>query len=122
MIVSNMVFDTPLEPIALPIGLRLQYWGLLMTPLLQILGMVFVWRKRHSLKPWSTVLAVVLNLAVVFVLYTVSLTIITLPSMMKFYPDLGYGLVVIAILGMIASVGSPLIYIKNRGVRTADRP
>ena len=121
MIVSNMVFGTSLEPIGLPIGLRLQYWGVLLTPFLQILGMVFVWRKRYGMKAWGAVLAVVLNLAVVFILYQVSLSIITLPSMIKFYPDLGYGLTAIAILGITASIGSILIYIKNRRVRKADR-
>ena len=121
MIVSNMVFGTPLEPISLPIGLRLQYWGILLAPLLQVLGMVFVWRKRHSLKALGVVLAVVLNLAVVVVLNKVSLTLITLPSMIKFYPDLGYGLVAIAILGITASIGSTLVYIKNRGMRKSDR-
>ena len=121
MIVSNMVFGTSLEPIGLPIGLRLQYWGVLLTPFLQILGMVFVWRKRYGMQAWGAVLAVVLNLAVVFVLYKVSLRIITLPSMMKFYPDLGYGLAAIAILGITASIGSTLIYIKNRGMRKSDR-
>ena len=121
MIVNNMIFDTSLKPIALPLGLRFQYWGVLLTPLLQILGMVFVWRKRQGMKAWGVVLSVVLNLAVVFVLYKVTLIIITLPSMIEFYPDLGYGLVAIAILGITASIGSTLIYIKNRGMRKSDR-
>ena len=50
------------------------------------------------------VLAVILNLAVVFVLFRVSLQIITLPSMLVYYPELGYSLIVIATLGIGWSV------------------
>jgi membrane glycosyltransferase len=90
--------------VSLPIGRRLQYWALLLTPLLQILGILVVWWNRQRIKGWGGVLAVILNLAVVFVLFRVSLQIITLPSMLVYYPELGYSLIVIATLGIGWSV------------------
>jgi hypothetical protein len=90
--------------VSLPIGLRLQYWALLLTPLLQILGILLVWRNRQRIKSWGAILVVVLNLAVVLLLFRVSLQIITLPSMLVYYPELGYGLIALAVLGIGWSV------------------
>jgi hypothetical protein len=90
--------------VSLPIGRRLQYWALLLAPLLQILGILLVWRNRQRIKGWGVLLTVILNLAVVLVLFRVSLQIITLPSMLVYYPELGYSLIVIATLGIGWSV------------------
>ncbi len=96
----NIIFDTPLADIALPAGLRFQYWGILLTPLLQILGIAFVWRRRQRIKVWGAAVTVILNLAAVYALLQVSLQIITLPSMFRFYPELGYGLAAAALIGI----------------------
>jgi len=90
--------------VSLPIGLRLQYWALLLTPLLQILGILLVWRNRQRIKGWGVLLTVILNLGVVLLLFRISLQIITLSSMLVFYPEIGYGLVAIATLGIGWSV------------------
>ena len=53
------------SPVSLPFIIRLQYWSILLVPLLQVLGIVLVWRKRQRMKAWGVLLTVILNLAVV---------------------------------------------------------
>jgi CubicO group peptidase (beta-lactamase class C family) len=113
-----MLNGKPAAPVSLPIGLRLQYWALLLTPLLQILGILLVWRNRQRIKGWGVLLTVILNLAVVILLFRLALQIITLPSMLVFYPEIGYGLIVIATLG----IGWSVIYTgMNLATRRTER-
>jgi len=91
-------------PVSLPFTIRLQYWSTLLVPLLQVLGIVLVWRKRQRMKAWGILLTVILNLVIVFLLFRISLTIITIHSLLVFYPELGYALITIATLGIGWSV------------------
>ena len=101
----RLLYDKPLSgPISPSIGTRLQYWALLLTPLLQMLGIAIVWRNRRRIKGWGVLLTVILNLAVVVTLFKVVLIRITFPSMLVFHPELGYTLIAIAALGIGWSV------------------
>jgi hypothetical protein len=103
--VLRLLYDKPSSgPISPSIGTRLQYWALLLTPLLQMLGIALVWRNRQRIKGWGVLLTVILNLAVVVSLFRVVLIRITLPSMLVFHPELGYVLIAIAALGIGWSV------------------
>jgi hypothetical protein len=102
--ILSLLNGKPAAPVSLPFLLRFLYWLLLLTPVLQILGIVLVWRKRQRIKGWLVTLIVIVNLAVVFLLYRLSLQIITLPSMLVYYPELGYTLVAVAALGIGWSV------------------
>lgn len=99
-----MLTGKPTVAVTLPLSLQLQYWGLLLTPLLQILGIAFVWRKRQHINALGFLLTIIMNLAVVFSLFEFSLSRMPLPSMLVFDPDVGYALVIIAALGIGWSV------------------
>jgi len=95
-----MLNGKPSTPVSLPFMMGFLHWSILLAPLLQIIGIVFVWRKRQRMKSWGVLLTVVLNLAVVFSLLASSKLIpFPLPSLLVFFPDVGYGLVVVATLG-----------------------
>lgn len=97
--VVNLLTGKTAADISLAFGQRFQYWALLLAPFLQIFVIVSTWRRRQSIHGWSVFLTVILNLAVVFFLFRLSLQIITLPSMLVFYPEIGYSLVATAALG-----------------------
>ncbi len=102
-------------PVALPFSSRILYWSILLTPLLQIIGISFVWRKRQGTKGWGVLLTVILNLAVVFGLLGLSQLIpFPLPSLLVFFPDVGYGLIVVATLGIGWSVIYTVMYLRAR--------
>jgi hypothetical protein len=86
----------------------------MLTPLLQILGAVLVWRKRQHIKVWGVLLTVLLNLAVVTLLLRFSLTRITLPSLIVFNPDVGYALVIVLALGTGWSLIFTTMYLMRR--------
>jgi hypothetical protein len=90
----------------------------LLTPLLQIFGIVLVWRNRGR-GTWIVFLTVILNLAVVFFIFKLSLTDLTLPTMLIFHPDLGYGLIAIATLGIGWSVIFTLTTLRARKSRSS---
>ncbi|KAA3659103.1 MAG: class A beta-lactamase-related serine hydrolase [Chloroflexi bacterium] len=102
--IFSMLNGKTAPPVSLPFIIRLQYWATLLVPLLQVLGMVLVWRKRQRMKAGGVLLTAILNLAVVFLLFRLSLTIITIQSLLVFYPELGAGLIAIATLGIGWSV------------------
>ncbi len=103
--VFSMLNGKPPAPISLPFGPRFLYWAILLTPLLQILGIVLVWRNRKRGGTWRVLLTVILNLAVVFFLLGLSqLVPFPFPSLLVFYPEVGYGLVAVATLGIGWSV------------------
>jgi CubicO group peptidase (beta-lactamase class C family) len=100
-----MLNGKPTTPVSLPFPSRFLHWAVLLTPLLQITGIVLVWQKRQRMKGWGVVLTVILNLAVVFLLLGLARLIpFPLPSLLVFYPDVGYGLIVVAMLGIGWSV------------------
>ena len=57
--------ETP-AAISVPHSYRLLYWSLLLILLLQVLGIVFIWRNRGRITGWGVLLIVILNLALVF--------------------------------------------------------
>ncbi len=115
--VFNMLTGKPAAPVTLPLSFRLQYWGLLLTPLLQILGIAFVWRKRQHINAFGLLLTVILNLAVVFSLFEFSLGRMPLPSMLVFDPDVGYALVIIAALGIGWSMTFAMMFLMRQKLK-----
>ena len=63
--VVSLLDDKHPVPFSLPISSRFRYWVFVLTPLLQVLGIVLVWRKRQGIKGWGIILTVILNVAVV---------------------------------------------------------
>jgi CubicO group peptidase (beta-lactamase class C family) len=110
-----MLNGKPTTPVSLPFPSRFLYWAVLLTPFLQILGIVLVWRKRRDIKGWGVLLTVILNLAVVFGLLGLSQLIpFALPSLLVFYPEVGYGLILVATLGIGWSVIYTVMYLRAR--------
>jgi CubicO group peptidase (beta-lactamase class C family) len=85
--------------------LRFLYWVTLLAPLVQILGIAFVWRKRTQMKTWVAALVIILNLAMVaFILILAQNVPTTLSSMLVWYPELASALIIVTTLGIGWSV------------------
>ena len=88
---------------------------MLLTPFLQILGIVLIWRKRRDIKGWGVLLTVGLNLAVVAFLFGLAqLVPFPLPSLLVFFPELGYSLIAVATLGVGWSMVITVMYLRLR--------
>lgn len=122
--VFSMLNGKPAAPLSsLPFGPRFLYWAVPATPLLQILGMVFLWRKRRHMKGWRVLLTVILYLAVVVLLIGLSqLVPFPLPSMLVFFPEMGYGLIAVATLGIGWSILYTTMYLRARNSRLHPAP
>ena len=112
----SMLNGKPAAPVSsLPFGPRFFYWAIPLTPLLQIFGIVLVWRKRQSMNGWGVLLIVILNLVVVFLMYGLSqLVPFPLTSMLVYFPEVGYGLITIGVLGIGWSVIYTAMYLRMR--------
>jgi CubicO group peptidase (beta-lactamase class C family) len=102
--VLNMLNDQPAQPAATPFLVVFIYWITLLTPLLMLLGIPFIWRKFDRINVWGTVIIVAVYLGLVIMLFQLALQTITLTSMLVFYPDIGYALVATAAIGIGWSV------------------
>jgi hypothetical protein len=114
--VLKLLFDGPAPgPISAPIMTRFLYWAIVLTPFLQILGIVFGWRRRMRRGRWTLVLTVVLNLVAVVSLFGLSQLIpFPLPSLVAVFPELGYGLIAVATLGIGWSVIYTVMHLRAR--------
>jgi CubicO group peptidase (beta-lactamase class C family) len=112
--VFSLLNGKPAAPASVPFLGHFLYWTTLLTPLLQILGIVFVWRKRQGMKSWSVILTVILNLALVFFMLQLSLSAITLSTLVAFFPDVGYALVAVTTLGIGWSVIFTVMFLMKR--------
>jgi len=117
-IAANIFFmgnGKPPTPVSLPFMMMFLHWSILLTPMLQIIGIFLVWRKRQDIKGWGVLLIVVLNLVVVFGMLGFSQLIpFPLHSMVVFFPDIGYGLIAIVALGIGWSVIYIAMYLRRR--------
>ena len=115
----SMLNGKPAAPIpSLPFGPRFFYWAVPLIPLLQIIGIILAWRKRRSIKGWSVLLIVILNLAAILLMCGLSqLVPFRLPSMLVYFPEVGYGLIAIAALGIGGSVIYTVIYLRLRRLK-----
>jgi len=104
--VFNMLNDKPADPVSVPFMMHFLYWSILFVPLLQILGIIFVWRKRQHMKVWGVVLTVILNLAVAIFLVGYAQSEMPLRSLLVFNPELGY----IALAAATIGIGWSVIY------------
>jgi CubicO group peptidase (beta-lactamase class C family) len=104
--VINLLNGKPAAPVSVPPLMSFLYWAILATPLLQGLGIVFVWRQRQRMPVWGVILTVVLNVAVAIFLFVYSQDAMPLPALMAFFPELGYTSLVVVMLG----IGWSIIY------------
>ena len=104
--IYNILNDKPAEPVSVPFIMHFLYWSILLVPVLQILGIAFVWRKREQMKIWGVVLTVILNLAVALSLLGYAQSEMPLRSLLVFNPELGY----IAIVAAAIGIGWSVIY------------
>lgn len=109
--VANLLYDRQAAPVSLPFMLRFLYWGILLTPILQILGIAYA-LSNGQLEGWQAIVTVVLNLAIgfAFLFKIPGLIPFTLSSMRAFYPELGYALISGGILGFGWSMIRAFIY------------
>jgi uncharacterized membrane-anchored protein len=109
--VMNLLNGEPPASVTLAFRLRFLYWTTLLAPVVQILSIAFVWWKRQRIKTWGALLVVVLNLALVIFILVLSQNIpTTLRSMLVWYPELAYALIVVPVLG----VGWSIVYTAMR--------
>ncbi|MDH4141440.1 MAG: beta-lactamase family protein [Chloroflexota bacterium] len=104
--VLNLLYDGPAPgPISAPFMTRFLYWAIVLTPFLLILGIALGWRRRNRPGRWTLILTVTLNLVAVVSLFGLSQLIpFPLSSLVFAYPELGYGLIAVATLGIGWSV------------------
>ncbi len=104
--VLNLLNDQPADPVSVPFMMHFLYWSILFVPFLQILGIIFVWRKRQHMKVWGVVLTVILNLAIASFLLGYANSEMPLRSLLVFNPELGYIAISVATIG----IGWSIIY------------
>lgn len=105
--VIGMLNGKPPVPVSLPISNRFLYWTVLLTPVLQILGISYSWRYWRNKGVGHITLTVILYGGVALLwLFGVPLLIGPIWSSGNpiFYPELAYGLIAGATLGIGWSV------------------
>ena len=112
--IFNIVNDKPAEPVSVPFIMHFLYWSILLIPVLQILGIAFVWRKREQMKIWGVVLTVILNLAVALSLLGYAQIEMPLRSLLVVNPELGYIAIAAAALGIGWSIVITVMYLRIR--------
>ncbi|MDH4334515.1 MAG: beta-lactamase family protein [Chloroflexota bacterium] len=109
------------EPISAPFMNRFLYWAIVLTPFIQILGIVLGWRRRMRRGRWTLILTVALNLVAVFSLFGLAQLIpFPFPSLVAVYPELGYGLIAVATLALGWSVIFSAMRLLTRRSRRDD--
>jgi hypothetical protein len=109
-----MLNGKPAAPVSVPFLTRFLYWATLLTPVLQILGILLVWRRRQRMRVWGVLLTVILNLAVVFFILSRSQNRMPLPSLVVFFPELGHVSIAVIVLGIGWSVIYTAMYLMRR--------
>ncbi len=110
-VLSLLHGGAPPESISAPFTNRLLYWAIVLTPFIQILGIVVGWRRRMRRGRRTLILTVALNLGAVVSLFGLAQLIpFPFPSLVAVYPELGYGLIAVATLG----IGWSVIYTAMR--------
>lgn len=84
--------------VSVPFGMSFLYWSILLFPFVQIFGIVRSWRNRGHAKGWRVWATVLLNFVMAFAFLRVPIPF-PMPSMLVFYPEVAYGLIIIATLG-----------------------
>jgi len=112
--IYNILNDKPAEPVSVPFIMHFLYWLILLVPVLQILGIVSVWRKREQMKIWGVVLTVILNLAVASSLLGYAQSEMPLRSLLVVNPELGYVAIAVATLGIGWSAIYTAMYLRTR--------
>ena len=105
--VLNMLNGKPSTPVSLPFPSRFLYWTILLTPLLMIMGIAFSWRHRQIKGVGHIIMTVVLYGGVaLFWLFGIPKVIGSpiWPGIWFYFPELAYGLIVGATLGIGWSV------------------
>ncbi len=102
--VFNMLNGNPAAPVSIPFLMHLLYWSLLLAPLMQVLGILFIWNRHQHITVWGAIVIVILNLGVVVLILSLAQREMTIPSLLVFNPELGYVTVIAAVIGIGWSV------------------
>jgi CubicO group peptidase (beta-lactamase class C family) len=100
-------------PVSLPIAMRILYWTILLMPFLQMAGILYGWRNRGRVKGWRVWAVVILYIAIGIGFLQIPIPF-PIPSMIVFYPELAYGLIATAVLGIGWSLVYAGLYLRNR--------
>ncbi|MFN8597904.1 MAG: serine hydrolase domain-containing protein [Anaerolineae bacterium] len=108
-VLSLLNGHSPPGPVSLPVAFRGLYWGIPLTLVLQIFGIVaglISWQSGFVSPPWQVVATIVLNLAIALLCLFKLPGLIPFPlaSLRAFYPEVGYALIAGATLGVGWSV------------------
>jgi CubicO group peptidase (beta-lactamase class C family) len=122
--VFSMLNGKPAAPISsLPLGPRFFYWAIPVTLLLQIIGIVLAWRNRQRIRGWGVLLTAVLNLGAILLLFGLSRLIpFPIDSMLVYFPEIGYGLIAVVVLGIGWSVIYTVMYLRIRRSKKDFQP
>lgn len=120
--VFNMLNGNPPIAVSVPFMVHFLYWAMLLAPMVQILGIFLVWRKREAVKVWGLVLTVILNLALVFFILSQSQNRMPLSSLFEFFPELGYVSIAVAVLGIGWSAIFTAMYLMRRSLKYTIQP
>ena len=104
--VAGMLVGDPPEPVTLPLHFRFLYWTLLLTPFAQVIGTALGWRSWRHKGRGRILLTVVLygGVALLWLFGVPQLTFPIWPDMHRAYPEMFYGLITGAALGIGWSV------------------
>jgi len=115
--VFEMLNGKPAAPVSVPFLIQFLYWLLLLTPLLQTLGILFIWRRRQRITILGAVVTVILNLGVVFFILNLAQKEMTIPSLLVFNPELGFVTVIAAVIGIGWSMFYTVMNLARRRVK-----
>jgi len=118
--VLNMLNGKASTPVTLPFNLRFLYWTIVLMPLLQIIGIAYGWRYWRNKGVGHILLTVILygTVALLGLFGVPQLTGVPIWSGMRIiYPELGYGLIVGATLGIGWSVIYTAMSLRIRGAK-----
>lgn len=115
--VLNMLNGKPSTPVSLPFLSRVLYWTILLMPLLQIIGIAYTWRYWRNKGVGRIILTAVLYGGVaLFWLFGIPqvITAPIWPGIWFYFPELAYGLIVGATLGIGWGVMYTVMYLMAR--------
>jgi len=119
--IFSLLNGQPPAPISMPPGPRFLYWAILLTPLLQLVGIASRWRYWRSRGVGQNLLTVVLYIAVPLLWLFVLPSVLEAPiwSGMRIninHTELAYGLLASAVLGIGWSIVYTAMYIRTQRI------
>ena len=96
--VFEMLNGKTAAPVSVPFQIQFLYWLLLLTPFLQILVNIFIWRRRRT-KILGMLLTVVFNLVIAFTILNLAQQQMPIRSLLVYNPELGCASIITVVTG-----------------------